>query len=264
MKKMLLITGINDLSLSLYLTQDMQKKVSMDFYFFHENSLDLEKKLITNDYDYIYFGYPFRVLNKDQINSLFEIILTNKKNAYIIDNLKTIDDIYFEDKWTQYQMLSQFIPKTELLSFITDADTEDKITKERISGRAEGVFFNSYELDESNPDKYILQDNMDIQKEYRIYVICNKILPEATVKSPKTATTRVKVIGTEIISDEIMVFAKKIIAKNVFDLIGLDLAITKSGPCLIEINRACLFNSYFTHTNTNIAELLIDELRIKI
>ncbi len=263
MQKMLLITNIDDLSLSLYVTQSMQKKVSVDFYFFDENISDLKQKLLLNTYDYIYFGYPFRVLTKKEINSLLKTVLANKKEAYIIDNLKTIDDIYFEDKWHQYQIFSAFMPKTQLLQLTTDSDNEMYITKERISGRAEGIFFNSHDLDTTHLKKYIIQDKMNIKKEYRIYVICNNILPEATVKSPKTATTAVKIMGIETLSPEIIMFTQKILKKNTFDFIGLDLAITESGLHLIEINRACLFNGYFKHTNINVMELLMDELHKK-
>ncbi|XLQ20644.1 MAG: hypothetical protein ACKUBY_02605 [Candidatus Moraniibacteriota bacterium] len=263
MKKMLLITGINDLSLPLYITQEMQAVVDIDFYFFHESSTYLKEKLINNTYDYIYFGYHFRVLDKNAATSLFDILLKNKKDAYIIDNLKTIDDIYFEDKWLQYQIFTDFMPKTQLLNSITDADNKNRITKERISGRAEGIFFDSTELDEMNLNKYIIQDKMHIQKEYRIYVVCNEVLPEATVKSSKTLTSKVKVIGSEILSLDILNFTQKIIKKNTFDLIGLDLAITESGFFLIEINRTCLFNSYFTQTNINLAKVLLDNLLSK-
>ena len=99
MQKMLLITNIDDLSLPLYVTQSMQKKVSVDFYFFGEDISDLKQKLLLNNYDYIYFGYSFRVLIKEEITSLLNIVLEHKKEAYIIDNLKTVADIYFEDKW---------------------------------------------------------------------------------------------------------------------------------------------------------------------
>ncbi len=263
MKKMLLITGINDLSLPLYLTQSMQQRVTMDFYFFHENSTYLKQKLDNNTYDYIYFGYHFRVLDKKAATSLFNILLKNKKAAYIIDNLKTIDDIYFEDKWLQYQQFSEFMPKTQLLNSITDADNTNYITKERISGRAEGIFFNSSELDNTQLDKYIIQDKMNIQKEYRVYVVCNKIMPKATVKSSKTLTSNVKVIGSEILSPDILKFIEKILEQNTFDFIGLDLAITKSGLFLIEINRTCLFNGYFTQTNINLAKALLDNLHLQ-
>ena len=260
---MLLITGINDLSLPLYLTQSMQQRVTMDFYFFHEDLLDLKNKLLVNDYDYIYFGYHFRTLNKKAATDLFDIVSKTKRNAYIIDNLKTIDDIYFEDKWIQYQHFSEFMPQTQLLNSMSDADNNDYITKERISGRAEGIFFNSSELDSTQLNKYIIQDKMSIQKEYRVYVVCNKIMPEATVKSSKTLTSNVKIIGSEILSLDILKFIEKVLEQNTFDFIGLDLAITKSGPFLIEINRTCLFNGYFTQTNINLAKVLLDNLHLK-
>ncbi len=104
---------------------------------------------------------------------------------------------------------------------------------------------------------------MNIQKEYRVYVVCNKIMPKATVKSSKTLTSNVKVIGSEILSPDILKFIEKILEQNTFDFIGLDLAITKSGLFLIEINRTCLFNGYFTQTNINLAKALLDNLHLQ-
>lgn len=263
MKKMLLMTGLNDLSIPLYLTNELQAIIDIDFYFFHEDPIYLRNRLTNNTYDYIYFGYHFRDINKEASSELLNVVLKNKKSAYVIDSIKTIEDIYFEDKWLQYQYFSKFMPKTQLLNSLSDSNNDKYITKERISGRAEGIFFNSIGLDKNNCNKYIIQDKMDIQKEYRIYVICNKILPKATVKSSKTSTSQVKVIGSEVISPNIIKFVEKILTKNTFDLIGLDLALTESGPFLIEINRTCLFNSYFTQTNINLAKVLLDNLLLK-
>lgn len=260
MKKILIVTNVNDLSISLFLTQKIQEIIDVDFYFFYEGSEDLKKKLVSNTYDFIYFGYPFRETDAKSLESLFNVITKHAKDAYIIDNLTKLDDLYFEDKWIQYQIFSQFMPETKLLSNIEEADKPLHITKERVSGRAEGVYFNSKELKKDNVKNYIIQEILNIKKEYRIYVVCNEIITTATIKSSKTQNTQVRVIGTEDISPEMIDFVTKVIKKNTFDFIGLDIAESANGFHLIEINRACLFNGHFKQTGVNLAENLIKSL----
>jgi hypothetical protein len=265
MKKLLIVTAINDLSIPLFLTQQLQRRIDIDFYFFHEGCDELNKKLLSNSYDAIYIGYHFRFLNKKDFTKQFKIILKNLKTAYIIDNLQTVDDVYFEDKWTQYQTFSEFMPKTRLLTNIKDANNSNYITKERISGRAEGIFFNAKNLDTTDLKKYILQNKIKITKEYRVYVIFDKIITKATIRSSKTEHSKVKVIGDENISPEMIKFINSILTKNKFDFMGMDIAeSTKNNFHLIEINRTCLFNGYFMRTGTNLAELLVDGLYKKI
>lgn len=263
MKKMLIITSVNDLSIPLFLTQNIQKNIDVDFYFFYEGVDDLKKKMLSNEYNYIYIGYAFREIAGDILEDLFSAVLDCAKNAYIIDGLQDIEDLYFEDKWKQYQIFSEFMPETALLKDITDADKSEHITKERISGRAEGVYFNSENLDKDSLEKYIYQKMIDVEKEYRIYVICDEIIDTATIKSPKTLNSKVKVIGTEKISPAIKKFVEKIIKKNTFDFIGLDIAKAENDLFLIEVNRACLFNAHFKYTGVNLAETLIDKITQK-
>ena len=261
MKKILILTNITDLSIPLYLTQSIQKKIVIDFYFFCEGADGLKYKMMKNKYDYIYIGYPFRETTRESLGQILDTIIEHKKSALIVDNIKNIDDLYFEDKWLQYKLFSKFMPSTKLLKNINDADMPGYITKERISGRAEGVYFNSKELDANNVAKYIFQEAINIKKEYRVYVVCDEIMKIATIKSPKTETTKVSVVGSEEISEDINVFMQKIIATSTFDFVGIDIARGVNGKLyLIEINRACLFNGYFKQTGINLAEILIDKI----
>lgn len=261
MKKMLIITTVNDLAVPLFLVQRIQKKLQIDFCFFHETTNIIKEKIISNNYRYIYIRDPFNyVFDKDNIKEKFDIIMSNSKNGHIIDNLSELNDIYLEDKWKQYQLFSKFMPKTRVLTSSEEADDDNFITKKRISSRAKGIVFNSKGLKNDNLSDYIIQNKIKIEKEYRIYVIFNEILEEALLKRPKTQSSRVKVIGREKLPATIIDFVKNIIKKNKFDFIGLDIAKQGDNLYLLEVNRSCLFNGYFSTTGINLAELFIDKL----
>ncbi len=261
MKKMLIISTIKDLSIPLFLTQKIQKKINVDFCFFHESTDEIKKKLVANNYNYIYIRDPFNyVYDKGNIEEKFNVILNNRKKSYLVDNLKILDDIYFEDKWKQYQLFEEFMPKTKLLTNTKDVDNSRLITKQRISSRAKGIVFNSKDMVSDNLSDYIIQKKIKIDEEYRVYVIFNKIIKEASLKSPKTQHSKVKVIGYKKISTKITNFVNNIIKQNKFDFIGLDIAKSKNNLYLLEVNRSCLFNGYFSNNQINLAETFIDKL----
>jgi len=261
MKKMLIITTIEDLSIPMFLTQKIQKKLKIDFCFFHENTKEIKEKLTFSNYNYIYIRDPFNyVFDKNNIEEKFNVILSNRKNSYIVDNLKILDDIYFEDKWKQYQVFGEFMPKTRILTNIQDVDNSNLIVKKRISSRAKGIIFNSKDLISNNLSDYIVQRKIKIDKEYRVYVIFNEIIKKASLKSSKTQDSRVKIIGSEKLSATVIDFVKNITKKNKFDFIGLDIAKSGNNLYLLEINRSCLFNGYFSNNQINLAETFIDKL----
>ena len=147
MKKMLITTTVNDKSTPLFLTQKIQKKLEIDFCFLHESTEEIKQKLIDNDYNYIYIRYPFNPpFNKSDIKAKLKLILDNRKNSYMVDNIDKLDDLYFEDKWEQYQVFQKFMPETKIRSNLQDVDNPNHITKKRISTRAEGIIFDSKEL----------------------------------------------------------------------------------------------------------------------
>lgn len=258
---MLIITTVNDLSLPLFLTQKIQKKLKIDFCFFHENTREIKEKLTSNKYNYIYIRDPFNdIFDKKNIEEKLNIIIRNQKDSNIVDNLKKIGDIYLEDKWRQYQLFSEFMPKTKILKNIKDVDNTSFIAKKRISSRARGIVFDSKDLIDNKLSDYIVQNKIKIDKEYRIYVIFNEIVKEGMIKSSKTENSRVRIIGAEKISSKMADFVKNIIKKNKFDFIGLDIVQSGDSLYLLEINRSCLFNGYFRITGINLAEMFVDKL----
>lgn len=264
MQKILIITTVADLSVPLFLTQAIADKIRPDFFFFHESTGALKEKLTANQYQYIYIRDPFNYsFNEPDIKEKIEVILNNRGDTYLVDNIESLDDVYFEDKWHQYQLFSEFMPKTEILENTKDADRENIIVKKRISSRARGIVFGSGKLAGRNPADYIIQEKINIEKEYRIYVIFNDILENASIKNSKTRSSKVSISGVEKISDAVKEFTQMIIKLNKFDFIGLDIAQAGEKLYLLEINRSCLFNGYFKSTKVNLAEIFVDKLTEK-
>jgi glutathione synthase/RimK-type ligase-like ATP-grasp enzyme len=181
------------------------------------------------------------------------------EKRYKIDSITSMDDILLEDKWKQYELFSSFMPKTELLQQITDADKPNHITKKRISSRSTGIFFQSKDLIEE-PSSYIIQEKVEIMVEYRVYMIFGEIMPMVALKSSKTPHKKVAIYKTEHISDSLREFTYQLGERIPFDVVGLDVAKTKEGYTLIELNRSCLFDAYFTFTGINLAEVFVNKL----
>lgn len=254
-------TTVADLSIPLFLTQKIQQKIMVDFCFFHETVNEIKKKLLSKDYDFIYIRDPFNyVYDIQDITEKINLIIKNKGNTYLIDKIQTLDDVFFEDKWHQYQLFSEFMPKTELLTRLNQVDNPKSITKKRISSRAKGIFFQSEDMKNEDVSDYIIQENIAVDKEYRVYVIFNRIINIASLKSPKTIDSKVQIINNEELTPEIISFTQKIIKENKFDFIGLDIAKSGNDLYLLEVNRSCLFNGYFKTTQVNLAETFIDQL----
>lgn len=261
MKKILIITTINDLSIALFLTQRIQKIITVDFCFFHEHKDEIEEKIQSSEYDFIYIRDPFTyAYNEADITDKINMILKNRKDAYFVDKIESTDDVFFEDKYIQYTLFSAFMPSTKILQSVGELNNQDFIVKKRISSRGKGIIFDPKDLFNQDLSEYIIQKRIQIDKEYRVYVLFHKIITLAAVKSSKTETKKIKVIDSEEISLHLRQFVENIIKDNTFDFIGLDIGISNGKPYLIEINRSCLFNEYFSMTGVNLAEDFIEEL----
>lgn len=255
MKKLLIITTINDLSIPLFLTPQVKERISVDIFFYKQDFK------IDQFYDYIYFRDPFtdEEFNLPELEEKVGKILVQNNKSYIIDSIKSFADILFEDKWVQYQLFSKFMPSTELLTNREKVDDPQYITKKRISSRAKGIVFNQSGL-QGDLSSYVIQKKLEIKKEYRIYVIFGEIIKTAALKTPKTESSKTKVYDVQEISPALEEFVQQVTKQNKFDFIGLDIAETNKGYFLLEVNRSCLFNKYFSETNINLATVFIDKL----
>jgi len=178
----------------------------------------------------------------------------------LVDSISSNKDIYFEDKLLQYTQFGEFMPKTKLLSNMDNKIEKDYIIKKRISSRSSGIFFNKKDLLGKCFDDYIVQEKILIEKEYRVYCIFDEILEDVSIKQSKTEFVKTDVVGAEKINLKLKKFVKRIIAKNKFDLIGLDIAFSQGKYFLIEINRSPQFKAFFTQTGINLAESFIKKL----
>lgn len=263
MKKTLIVTTINDASIWLFLSQKNQNITDMDFFFLHEKDWELEKLLKENEYDYIYVRDPFNhIFEEDNVSKKMGYILEYKKNAYMIDNISKIEDIYFEDKWIQYWDFSEFMPKTQLLN--KNNYIKNTIIKKRISSRAKWIYFDLKDLPKDYlSEDYVIQDMKKVDKEYRIYALFWKVLRNAAARTPKTINSKVKIIWVEELNEWIYDFSQNIIDHCKYDCVWLDIIQSWEKYYLLEINRSPLFNWYFNSSNINLTENLIELLLLE-
>lgn len=246
MTNLLVVTTKNDLSIKYF---EQIEGVKTDVMFFGGSRLDSAR-----NYDVIYYRDPFVVdYDTEALEDLPEYYKSN--GAYSIDHIQTLEDLLFEDKWRQYTILGDFMPKTDVLR--RGMDTAGKIIKKRISSRGKAVLFDTSSIS-SGYDDYIVQDMMKIIKEYRVYMVCGSLVGTVSVKTSKTKTQKVKVDHTEPITGDVRQFCEQV-SRLVpqLDLVGIDVARTPEGLRLIEINRAPQFKHFAELTGLNLAETLL-------
>jgi hypothetical protein len=260
-KSLLLIARATDLSIPLFFAKSVREKINIDVCFVFESKDIIAQKLQSQRYDFIYIRDPFGGIFEDRyVKSKMEIVLQNVGESILVDGIQSVDDIFLEDKWKQYEMFGELMPKTELPTDVSQFKKGKHMIKERISSRAQGIYFDVDAIDTNNMSQYIIQERIAIVKEYRVYVLFGEVIQQASVKSPKTENSSVKVIDFIEISDELKRYTEKVIQKNPFDFIGLDIAETQNGFYLIELNRSPLFNSFLRETGINLAEECIKKL----
>ena len=117
------------------------------------------------------FNFPINQVNRDFLESLIEFSIS--KNKILIDNLKSVDDFYFEDKWLQYNLFSDVMPRTYLLSDVDISRLDENyVIKKRFSSKAQGIFLTVNNVILSKKDDYIIQERIKkYAKEYRVYII---------------------------------------------------------------------------------------------
>ena len=117
------------------------------------------------------FNFPIKQVNKDFLEKLIEFSIM--KNKILIDNFETADDFYFEDKWLQYNIFKDVMPKSYLLSDVDVRKLDSRyIIKKRLSSKATGVFLAVNEKILNEKENYIIQEKIrDYTKEYRVYII---------------------------------------------------------------------------------------------
>ncbi|MDD3190630.1 MAG: hypothetical protein PHI66_02990 [Candidatus Pacebacteria bacterium] len=263
MKNLLIFLTVNDFSMPLFLTENIKNDIHIDFCLLSEKNENIVRKINSKKFNYIYIRDPFtdeRITHKEVILKV-ETIIKNKNNSYMVDGIDKMEYIFFEDKWSQYLLFSDVMPKTGLVNKnLSLKKGENYIFKKRISSRGRGI---SFSLDgiQCKKSSCIYQKRLDIKKEYRVFILFGKIVEIVAVKSSKTENTKIKVVGKKKISKKLCNFIGTFSDRIKFDFVGIDIAEDGKGCFyVLEINRSCLFNAFYNQTGVNLAESFVREL----
>lgn len=254
MAKWCIVTTPRDHIVETFLDDGFDGEVTRHLY---ESDVFPEKE----PFDVVYFRDPFNVgvFDLAQIDSVVKHITEMYPSAYFVDGIRTTEGLLFEDKWTQYEMLSDFMPFTRLPSVAADMRTGE-LAKKRISSRARDIVFDKQQLTGPVED-YIFQQGLDILTEYRVIAVGGAILPKVAVRSSKTASSRVRISMLIDTDPHLLSFATKIMKTLPgFDLAGLDIALTTNGYRLIEVNRSPQFKRYQELGDISVVRLLHDAI----
>lgn len=249
MKKLLVVTNNDERSADLLVGPDCETNVV----WYSHDLLENDGKL--SGYDFVYFRDPFTVeYNLELIDKIIVRIRELNPDAYFVDDIKNTKDILIEDKWRQYALFKDLMPRTKILKNINNIDYSKSFVKKRVSSRARGVIFDVEDFpDNVEPSDYIVQDKIEIIEEIRALVVRGEVLDKGVVKISKTDTDKVKVTDETVLTRDINHLALRIAkALPQLDLVGIDIARTNEDELLlIEINRSPQFNLYTKKTGIN-------------
>lgn len=261
MKKLLIITTVNDGSLPLFFLGSIGKKIFLEVCLISDSRQYLLDKISSRSWDYIYLRDPFtdtRVKPTEIVRKI-KMILESKGKAYMVDRLENPEDVFFEDKWKQYELLGDLMPNTAISDNAKGLEG-NLIFKKRISSRGRGVCFERADI-RGDLSEYIAQEKLLIQKEYRVIVLFGKVVEMVEEKSPKSQQGKVKVLSAQPISEALLDFSKRVAERLKFDFVGMDVAEIASGEYrLLEVNRSCLFSGFYKFTGINLADKFVDGL----
>ncbi len=181
-----------------------------------------------------------------------------------VDGLDSVGAIVdFEDKWRQYEIFSEYMPRTELLNQETDVYSfRQPLFKKKLSSRGSGITWNIEETSRSTND-WIVQESLNIQEELRVYVICGEVYPIGTIRRNMTSDVPSEAIDSRNLTQGEMDFSSSVMSKVPnMDFVGLDIALTlDSGLMLMEVNRSPGFAKFNRLTDINLASVLYESLR---
>lgn len=253
MNKLLIVTTENDNSHVLIKQAIINNDSWESFSILFSESLEKIMGVVENyQPTHVYIRDPFnKGFADDDLDKKLKFLIA-LKNALQVDKVTDLLDVYFEDKWLQYQVFSEYMPNTVLLnSKESNEDLQNKIFKKRISSRAKGISFTNPE----NQDDYVAQERLDIKKEYRIFSVNKNILDTAEIKLPKTESQKVKIVGFEPLTEQLRKFVEKIDKQHKFEIVGYDVAELSDGTLkLIELNRSPQYSGFYKGTGVNIFE----------
>lgn len=255
MRKVLIFTTREDLSLPLFFTWRIKQSWNINIILYDEQ-LDSFTESLPDRSDLIYLRDPFTTnIAHSDIAAKLEAITQKSYTSLYIDNIKNYDDISFEDKWNQYLRLKDYMPHTQLLSSESVYDNT-KIIKKRIASRGKGLIFNL--PTGGDLDIYIIQEKLQIETEYRIFSLRGNIIPQA-IRKNTTNGNQIKAIDYVSVPENLMQYVGEIDAHLHMDFLGYDIAQLDDGSYkLIEVNRSPQFKAFHRLVGINLAENLLD------
>lgn len=197
-----------------------------------------------------------------EINALVERAVRANPSIQYIDGISTVEAVLaFEDKWHQYGLFSDYMPKTELLSSVDMVNFTRPVYKKRLSSRGTGV---TWSLDEISGyrDDWLVQESLEIQEEIRMYVIRGAVYPIGAIRQSKTIDQGTKAVAARPLTQDEIDFAQSIAQKaSDLDIIGLDIVCNEAGDLfLLEVNRSPGFGKFYELTGVNLADHLYEVL----
>ncbi len=258
-QNLLLVTVPFSKSLPLFSSRKILAKYSLTTLFYTDSFDHFLKSFKNKDFDLIYLRDPFNFVACEDLEVKINLILQSFPKAVFIDKIQSVDDLYFEDKWIQYQQFTDVMPKTALLIDKKNIEWSKFLIKKRVSSGSKGLIFSEKSL-RGESSNYIIQDKIDILQEYRVLSVRGEILPTVVLKkvSIKNGAVTVKVRDFQQINKKLLSFTKMIHKKIKFDLVGYDIAeLADNSYVLIEINRSPQFLAYHRETGINVAEKLL-------
>jgi len=220
---------------------------------------------VSQEYASVYFRSHFSRPATMPQNFAAEIDMITEQfvgqDVYFVDHVTNVEAILaIEDKWSQYQLLGEYMPETYLASE-SPLGGQSLIFKKRLSSRASGIAWSRDEISGDLID-WIVQPRLEILEELRIYAVRGVICPMAAVRQSKTENQKVKVTELRPLSNEEIAFAEHVCSKiPQLDFVGLDVVVTPEGPALIEVNRSPDFAAFTKIADANLAEQLYETIR---
>lgn len=256
---LLLVTTHKDSSARLFRDTDVETTILK----YDADAVDLQT-ILTQPYDFVYFRDPFNdpSLELSRTKSLIEQIAHAHEGAYFIDSVSGYDDMLFEDKWHQYQRFSHLMPETTLLSSFKQVGDDAFFVKKRISSRSKGILFSPEDAKPGTaPEDYIVQPRLDIEVEYRVFVIGGELILPMATKRNKTEAQATRVTGLEhACVDQIHEICQQVYAEMGYDFLGLDIAKVHDAYILLEVNRSPQCVGYLRAGGPDLGNALCDYL----
>lgn len=194
-----------------------------------------------------------------EINDIIKRVRGANPNVRFIDGMDTIKKIVsFEDKWGQYKLFSNYMPRTELHTNSVDTSSFVRpVYKKRLSSRGSGVTWEKERVSDE-PNGWIIQESIDIKEELRIYVVAGNVYSVGAVKQSMTEGNKAQGVSSrELAADEIEFIQKLMEAAPELEVAGIDVARTVEGGLkLMEVNRSPGFAKFNELTGANLADII--------